>query len=173
MSTLNPERQRALKIAAVALSRAKAGDPEGAASYIRRLNGGNGLLVAIVAWIDTYIATVYPEHKDGQRIAVRWLHTPTDTIQTADDVDAPLRWAGRLISMRAADDEDGFYSVLHSASEGTELGDGIMALLHVVATGLNDPQVCRDAAAALTSPSAAGGEPEATTQEASDLGGGS
>lgn len=164
------ERQRALKIAAVALSRAKAGDLEDAASYIKRLNGSNGLIVAIVGWIDTYIHTVYPEHKD-QPIAVRWLHTPTGRIETADEVSASMRWAGRLISMRAALDEDGFYSVLHSAPEGGALGDGIMALLHIVAAGISDPATSRVAAG--LSPSAAGGEPKATSKEASDLGGGS
>jgi len=165
------ERQRALKIAAVALNRAMAGDLEDAASYIKRLDGSNGLIVAIVGWIDTYISTVYPEHEEGQQIAVRWLFTPTGRIETADEVSASMRWAGRLISMRAALDEDGFYSVLHSAPEGGALGDGIMALLHIVAHGISDPATSRVAAG--LSPSAVGGEPKATPEKASDPGGGS
>lgn len=148
MST-DSERNRALKIASVALNRAMAGDLEDAASYIKRLDGGPGLIVAIVGWIDTYIDTVYPEHNDGAQIAVRWLFTPTGRIETADEVSPAMRWAGRLISMRAADDEEGFYSVLHSAPAGAALGDGIMALLHIVAHGLDDPETSRAAAAKL------------------------
>lgn len=163
------ERERALKIASVALNRAMAGDMEDAASYIGRLNGSDGLLVAIVGWIDTYIATVYPEAKPGQRIAVRWLNVPTGQIETADEVSVSMRWAGRLISMRAADDEDGFYAVLQSLPEGAALGDGIMALLHIVATGISDPSTSRVAAG--LSPAAEGGEPKATPNSSSDLGG--
>lgn len=169
MSADTQERARALKIATVALSRARAGDMEDAASYISRLSGSNGLLVAIVGWIDTYIAKVYPGAKSGQKVAVRWLHQPTGAIETADEVSASMRWAGRLISMRAADDEDGFYAVLQSLPEGSALGDGIMALLHIVALGLNDPNPSRLAAG--LSPAAEGGATQSPPKEASDLGG--
>lgn len=143
------QRQRAKKIASVALNRAMAGDLEDAASYVNRLNGGPGLLIAIVGWIDTYIARVYPDHKRGDAIAIRWLYTPEGRPETADDVSESMRWAGRLVGMRAADDEDGFYAVLHSLPEGSALGDGIMALLHVVAHGLSNPEQVRAASAAL------------------------
>lgn len=141
------EYQRAKKIASVALSRAMAGDLEDAAQYVARLNRTPGLLVAIVGWIDTYIARVYPDHKRGERIAVAWLYTPEDRLETADEVSDSMRWAGRLIAARAADDEDGFYAVLHSAPQGSDLGDGIMALLHVVATGLGSRDQIRAAEA--------------------------
>lgn len=151
------ERERAKKIASVALSRAMAGDMEGAAQYVARLNNSPGLLVAIVGWIDTYIARMYPDHKPGERIALAWLYTPEDRVKTADQVSESMRWAGRLIGMRAADDEQGFYSVLHSAPEGAALGDGIMALLHVVAHGLSSRDQIRAAEARYA---AAGGAVE-------------
>lgn len=132
------EHERAKKIASVALSRAMAGDLDDAAQYVARLNRTPGLLVAIVAWIDTYIARMYPDHQPGERIAITWLFMPEDRLESADEVSPSMRWAGRLIGMRAADDEDAFYSVLHSAPEGAALGDGIMALLHVVAHGLGN-----------------------------------
>jgi hypothetical protein len=143
------EEARARKIAGVALGLAMAGDLEEAARYVKRLDGSNGLVVAIIGWIDTYIGSVYPEHRMGDRIAMRWLHAPSGEVETADDVDPPLRWAGRLISMRAAGDEEGFNLVLRSAPEGAGLGDGIMALLHAVATSIGDPSVCRTATAKL------------------------
>lgn len=139
------ERERAIKIATVALHRAMADDLPGAAAYIKRLSGSNGLVVAIVGWIDTYFAKVYPEHKRGDALAIQWLNVPEGQIETADEVSPAMRWAGRLLAMRAMDDEAGFYAVLHSAPEGADLGDGIMALLHLVATGLNDPALVRRA----------------------------
>jgi hypothetical protein len=142
---MSAERERAVKIATVALRRAMAGDLEGAARYIERLSGTDGLLIAIVAWIDTYAARVYPEWEPGGRVAVKWLFTPTGQMETADEVAPSMRWAGRLIAARLADDEAGFYAVLRSAPEGVALGDGIMALVHIVATGLKDPGVVRAA----------------------------
>lgn len=145
------ERERAMKIAAVALSRAKAGDLADAADYVKRLNGTNGLIVAIVGWIDTYLATVYPEHRPGQQIAaVRWMNGPTGQIETADEVSPAMRWAGRLVAMRGADDEEGFYAVLRSAPDGADLGDGIMALLHLVAYSLTNRESVRAASDRLS-----------------------
>lgn len=134
---------RAMKIAGIALNLATKGDNEEAARYVARLNGTDGLIDAILAWIDTYIGAVYPNHKPGQRIAIRWLFTPTDEVQTADDVQPSMRWAGRLIAARAADDEAAFMDLLRSVPEGAALGDCIMALLHAVAESLKDPEHVR------------------------------
>jgi hypothetical protein len=140
------DRERARKIAAVALRRAMAGDLEDAAQYVQRLNGTNGLVLAIVGWIDTYMARIHPDHQPGTPIRLAWLHTPTDQIETADEVSPSMRWAGWLISARAADDEERFYELLRTPAEGTQLGDGIMALLHLVAHSLANADLVQAAA---------------------------
>jgi hypothetical protein len=154
MTTPDADRARAVKIATVALHRAQAGDLQDAASYVRRLTGTPGLIVAIIAWIDTYIARIHPGHQPGQQIALRWFHTPTDRIETADQVTPAMRWAGWLIVARAADQEERFYELLQTPAEGTELGDGIMALLHLVAHSVSNPDLVHAAAERLTAGSA-------------------
>jgi hypothetical protein len=132
------DQDRAVKIATIALHRAMADDLPGAADYVKRLSG-NDLLTAILGWIDTYIVGAHPGYTPGSAdIAVAWLNLPTGDVETADEVSPSMRWAGRLIAARAADDEEGFMAVLRSLAEGTELGDGVMALLHVVAASLNN-----------------------------------
>jgi hypothetical protein len=82
------------------------------------------------------MARVYPEHQWGVPIRIGWLHTPTDRVETAAEVSPSMRWAGWLISARAAGDEARFYELLRTPAEGAQLGDGIMALLHLVAHSL-------------------------------------
>lgn len=142
--------ERTKKIATVALHLAQKDDYEEAAKYVERLNGTDGLISAILAWIDTFIGVVYPEHKYGDPIAVKFLAIETGETGTADDVSASKAWAGRLISYRAADDHDSFNAVLKSLPNGRGLGDGIMALLGIVATSLNNVEQTRKTAAALS-----------------------
>jgi hypothetical protein len=134
---------RTTKIATVALHLAMRGDFEEAANYVKRLNGSDGLVSAILAWIDTFIGRLYPDHEYGQPIAVRFLAVETGAVESADEVGAAKAWAGRLISYRAADDQDGFNAVLRSLPEGRALGDGIMALLGIVADSLNNADKTR------------------------------
>lgn len=140
----------AIQIAGVALRLAQQGDLGEAANYVKRLSGSTGIIDACLAWIDTYMGVIYPDHKPGQPIAMRWLWTPTDETQTADDVQPPMRWAGRLIALRAADDYEGFMTLLRSVPEGAALGDCIMALLHCVAESLNNVEHVRQRTAALS-----------------------
>jgi hypothetical protein len=139
--------ERAREIAAEALHCAMDRDMPGAAMHVGRLFGGPGLLVAIVGWIDTYLKRVYPEHVRGEVLKIVWYDANAEALETADEVSLSLRWAGRLIAARAANDEESFYAVLGSVPEGGEFGDGIMSLLNIVATGINDPELGRDAVA--------------------------
>lgn len=140
---------RTKKIATVALHLAMKEDFEEAANYVKRLSGTEGLISAMLAWIDTLIAELYPEHKDGKPIAIRFLANETDEVGTADDVEWSKAWAGRLISYRAADDHDGFNAVLRSVPQGRALGDGIMALLNLVATSLANAEKTKALAEAI------------------------
>lgn len=140
--------ERTKKIATVALHLAQRGDYEEAANYIKRLSGTDGLISAMLGWIDTFIGTVYPEHEYGKRIAIRWMAIETGEVGGAEDVDPSKAWAGRLISYRAADDQDGFNALLQALPEGRALGDGIMALLGIVATSLNNVAETQRVAAA-------------------------
>lgn len=143
---------RAVKIAGIALNLARNGDFEEAARYVERLNRSNALIDAILLWVDTFIGRVYPEHKVGEPIALRFLAVETDEIETADEVSWAKVWAGRLVSYRAADDHDSFVGVLRSLPEGRPLGDGIMALLNIVATSLNNLEKTRASADSINRP---------------------
>ncbi len=107
-----------------------------AARVIEPLSKTQAMVDVMCAWIDTMIAYVYPEHERGQPIAVRFGSFETGRVSTADEVDWTVAWAGRLVSYRAANDYEGFMSVLYSIPEGKALGDGVLALLNVVATSL-------------------------------------
>lgn len=129
---------RAKKIATIALHLAQKNDLEEAATYVSRLSGSDDLIYAMCGWIDTFIATVYPEHRYGDGIALTFYALETGEAGTADDVTPAKAWAGRLISYRAANDPEGFHAILHALPEGTALGDGVMALLAMVAMSLNN-----------------------------------
>lgn len=127
---------RTKKIATVALNRAVAGDMEDAAGYVRRLTGDE-LVYAIQAWIDTFIHHVYPEAVPGRQVHLSWAPENEDRAETADEVDPAYRWGGRLISARAAMDEDQFFAVLYSVPQGRELGTAIGGLLGMIAVSIN------------------------------------
>jgi hypothetical protein len=146
--TPTPERDRAVKIATIALHRALAGDLPGAASYVERLNGTGGLITAIIGWCDTYICRIAGADAYGKGIRIAWWNVETGSIETdADKMPPPQRWAGRVIAARAADDEPGFYALLRAPAEGSELGDCITALLDMVARSLNSLPDMREASA--------------------------
>jgi len=130
------ERERGRKVATIALHRAMEGDIRTAAHYISRLNGSPALQVAIMGWIDTYIARCIGNEHRGTPLPMAWTPVETGGVRTADEVPPPARWAGRLISARLTDDEDGYNALLRAPAEGVELGDGIIALLQMVAIGL-------------------------------------
>jgi hypothetical protein len=134
------ERQRARKIATVALHLAMKGDLEEAANYVKRLKGDDGLLLAIQARVDTFIARFDLRAKGDRRPPVRmmWLNVESGQVETADETSPKMRWAGRLIAARIADDPDTYYALLKAPAGGSELGDHIMALLHSVAISLRD-----------------------------------
>lgn len=145
---------RSRKIAAAALHLAQKGDLEEAATYAARLSGSDDLIYAMIAWIDTFIAIVYPGHRFGDAIAITFLAIETGDVGTADDVDPAKAWAGRLISYRAADDAAGFNAVLQSLPDGRALGDGVMALLAMVAMSINHAEEVRRRAAEVSGGSA-------------------
>jgi hypothetical protein len=129
---------RTKKIATVALHLAQQDNMREAAGYVERLNGTDGLIDAILGWIDTYIAYCHPTHKEGEAIRIAWVDVDAATVHMdADDVHFGARWAGRLIAARAADDQGQFLALLRSLPAGAALGDGIVALLRAVALGLN------------------------------------
>lgn len=129
---------RVTKIATIALHLAMQDKMREAAGYVERLNGTDGLIDAILGWIDTYIAYCHPTHRQGELVRIAWVDVDAAVVHAnADDVHFGARWAGRLIAARAADDQDQFLALLRSLPPGAALGDGITALLRAIALGLN------------------------------------
>ena len=133
-SRMSEDWERARKFTTIALHRAIAGDWPGAAQYIGRLNGSAGLLVAIQLLADTYLGHVHPGHRLGDPVRVAWMSMPGQGVAAADEVRPSVRWAGQIIAARAADDWPSYEALLRAPAQGAELGDGIMALLDIVAT---------------------------------------
>lgn len=140
---------RVKKITTVALHRAIAGDLEDAAQYMARLNGSPGLVRAIMMLADTYIGHVWPEHRLGQPVQLAWFNVDDQAapLETANEVRPSLRWAGRIIGARAADDEAGFMALLETPAEGFELGNAVMALVGIVAASVGNLDKVRAKAA--------------------------
>ncbi len=131
--------------AAAALQLTRVGAYGMADAAIRQLPDEQAFLDAVVCWIDTFVATVYPEHKFGTPVGIRFRDAETGRVGTADDVGPDEVWAGRLISYRAAADEEGFMAVLLSRPDGPALQRGIQALLNIVATSMGDIEGTRNA----------------------------
>lgn len=147
------DRAEVIRLATAALRLEMQGRSQEAADQIQQLDG-HGIGTAICAWIDTFISKVYPDHKRGTPLALRWVYTPptrqvrdSGPVRDADQVQAPIRWAGQLISLRVAGDQEAFMDLLYSVPDGVELGQHVMALLNAVALGVSDPAALREIAA--------------------------
>lgn len=140
MSGANDKRKRITGLAAIALRDAVAGDMQAAMNTVKQISdqtGGGGLEYAMRAWCDSLIipmrhATGTP---DNAVIRPAWVDADSGHVDfNADDVAAETRWAGQMISARAAMDKDNWNALMAALPrDGFVIGDYICALLGMVA----------------------------------------
>jgi hypothetical protein len=133
------ERDTALKLCAKALDCACADDWVGAGETVQELHttyGGEGLQLFLIALADTLLTIQGARPSPDAVVAPMWVK-PDGDVGLADDVPAPVRWAGRFIAARAADDEAGCAALWNSITNDDEFSDNILATLDVVATTIN------------------------------------
>jgi len=144
MSGTSDRRKRITGLAAIALRDALAGDMKAAMATVTQISdqtGGAGLEYAMRGWCDSLIVRYrsVTGSPDDAVIRPAWVDGDSGRVDfNADDVPAQARWAGRMISARAAMDQ-GTWNALMAAlpRDGYVIGDHVAALLGMVAGTLN------------------------------------
>jgi hypothetical protein len=142
MNALNDlERIDAIAMSSRALIFARADNWPAAGSQVQELAGrfeGPGIQVLLIGLADTMLI-----HQGGPPPGVTdavvvplWLDN-VGNIADVDDVRPEIRWAGRFIAARAADDEDACSALVNSIASDEEFTSCVCAMLEVVATTLN------------------------------------
>jgi hypothetical protein len=136
-----------VRLAQAAFSDALASRWDSAVRHVRRLSdecGGEGVVVAMMAWCDTYV-----DHAtDGQashaaaaaRVNVAYVNTYSGRLdqQGSPDVPGPVQWAGRMLAARAAMDEAAWTAMMDELPpDGHVVGQHVLALLRAVARTVN------------------------------------
>jgi hypothetical protein len=130
----------AVALASLALANARLGEYDAADKVIDQLQdlfGGIGMQVLIIGLADTMLAahggaTPSPD----VLVAPVWIDC-CGNIGGADDVPPAIRWAGRFVAARAADDFDAAQALIQSCADDDEFSENLSALLHCVATTVN------------------------------------
>ena len=109
-----------------------------AAKTVTRINaehGGDVIPGVLAAWIDTMVLTCGAPPADAL-VLLAWLNADTGTMQPADEVPPPARWAGRLILARAQLDREQFEALINSVQSREEWTHGVLAVLRSCALSL-------------------------------------
>lgn len=125
-------------LAGWALTHEMAGRGDIAHDCVRRiveLHGPDVIPQVLLAWADAAISRAWPDglSQDGQLKPLTFLHAPTGEIGGADEVPAPVRWAGRFIMARLVDDEPQALALLATARSDREWSVYVGGVLNVAA----------------------------------------
>lgn len=136
------ERESILELGRVALWAAIAEDwprAQDATQEIGDRFGGDGVMVAALAWIDTTLMRVpglgYAADQ-GRAVALAFREETSGRFELADEVPPGVAWAGRLLAARSADDRDAFEALVNSVESDEQFGRYISDLLVMLATNL-------------------------------------
>jgi hypothetical protein len=134
---LSKVEQRAIRLASAALTCAVSNDWDRATKAVQRIGdecGEVGVGRAILGWSDTLIHRM--GHKPGKPVNLVFQQVETGRIDTADGEHVPerVRWAGKVIAARAADDEAAWDALMKALPEdGAVVGQHVAAVLEMVA----------------------------------------
>jgi hypothetical protein len=92
----------------------------------------------MLAWVDTAWARMYPDGiPDGYLDApMRFWHEGDEHTESVDRVPPPVRWAGRFIVARLADDETQARALLSSVQSDEEWSSAVLSVLDVCAANV-------------------------------------
>jgi hypothetical protein len=138
-----PEHSKPIRLAAAAFRAAQADKSDSAARLVKRISdecGGEGIFVALMAWIDTYAdhATDGAPTRSTPRMAFIQESTGQLDRDDSDRLPADIRWAGMLIAARCGLDEPRFKALINEMPrDGADIGQYVMAVLLTVARTVN------------------------------------
>ena len=132
--------RRAMRLAGDALRCALVDDWTLATRTVQRISdecGSAGVARAILGWSDTLIARTPGLHGNAVRLA--FMNADSGEVGGADDVPEEVRWAGRVLAARAADDEDAWNALMDALPDDpAATGRHVARLLHLVALNLRN-----------------------------------
>lgn len=129
----------AVHMAATALAHARLRQWEEAGAQVRALQeryGFEGVQVLMIGLADTVLYYQGGPAEPGGLVAPMWLSVD-GKVARADEVRPAVRWAGRFIAARAADDLDGCNDLVAACTGDAEFSDNVCALIEVAACTLN------------------------------------
>ena len=129
----------AANLTATALCHARVGDWMQAGADVQAMHeryGGEGIQVFLLGLADEVLVHQGGPGVPGELVMPVWVD-PTGAVGNADDVRPAVRWAGRFIAARAADDPAACASLVNSCASDAEFFKNICAMLEVAATTLN------------------------------------
>ena len=142
-----PRRERrAVQLAGVALTAARANDWPRAVKMLQRINdecGPDGAGRALLSLCDTAIAEM--GIPPGAPVHIQYKNIDTQQVQGADEVEKrEVVWAGRMLAARAAQDQDTWDALIETLPDDPRvMGQHALALLQMVAL---NPRVYRGGA---------------------------
>jgi hypothetical protein len=126
-------------LAGKALSAARDRDYDRASRAIHAISvryGEEQIPWVMLAWIDTMATACGLRPQPGAAVGVLWQHESGGAITEADDTPPAVRWAGRAVAARLADDYGQFEALVNSCSGDQEWSANVGAVLDICASML-------------------------------------
>lgn len=90
----------------------------------------------VLAWIDTMTIRCGLTRESEQFVQVFWRHESSDVLTDADGTPPGVRWAGRAIAARIADDREQYIALVNSCVSEDEWRANVFGVLDVCSTML-------------------------------------
>lgn len=137
------DHSKPIRLATEAFHAALAGNPAKAGRYLQRISdecGGEGLGIAMRAWIDTYRDHATDGQPGSERNRMAFIDSDTGQLDREDSDRLPpeVRWAGQVIAARCALDRDRYMQLIaEMPKDGAKIGVYVSTLLLTIARTIN------------------------------------
>jgi hypothetical protein len=128
-----------VRLTATALGHARVGDWTQAGVDVQSMRDGygdEGVQVFLLGLADEVLVHQGGPGLPGELVMPVWVDS-TGAVGDADDVPPAVRWAGRFIAARAADDAAACAALVNSCSSDAEFFKNVCAMLEVAAITVN------------------------------------
>lgn len=138
-----PEHSKPVRLASAAYQAALAGKLEVAGRYLQRISdecGGEGLEVALRAWIDTYADHATDGQPARSQARMAFIQESTGQLDREDSDRLPpeIRWAGQIVTARTALDRERYDQLIDELpDDGAAIGNYVFTLLQTIARTVN------------------------------------
>ena len=137
------EHSKPVRLASAAYHAALADKTDSALAYVQRISdecGGEGLYVAMMAWIDAYADHATDGKPTRSKARTAFIEADTGKLDRSDSERLPeeVRWAGELITSRTTLDRDRFDELIKEMPrEGAQIGVYVFSLLDMITRTVN------------------------------------